>query len=265
MKDYATIALSSGDHKMACLFWDFIVPFHSFDNVPEVVRLPFHLPDDNFVKLVKENYSPNQFDRFQNEWVHSTYKYLLEKGIKTVPLFSFSDSYNRYFDSGSSQAIEIHVTRLPIIDTSLLEWDQLLEIKTDSRSLAKLRRLRTFLFERYKNKDDQYVQDSILKTLNDYHETCRRHGITTTLSTLQLLLDSKSLIGALGISLLGVLSGNPAATAISLAGGSIIEIGKMSIHIAEKKLEFESFKSNHELAYLIDIQTATTDKVVADR
>jgi len=95
MKKYATIALSSGDHKMACLFWDFIVPFHSYDDVPKELRLPLHLPDDKFDKFVKESYSPNRFDQFQNEWVHSTYNYLLKQG---KPI-SISAAYQQHISS----------------------------------------------------------------------------------------------------------------------------------------------------------------------
>ncbi len=77
------------------------------------------------------------------------------------------------------------------------------------------------------------------------------------LSTIAKILDSKSLLGSLGLATAAILTGNPFVVSVAVLSGSVIGLGKVAVHLAEKKLEI-STREGAEVDLLVDIRTKTT-------
>ena len=177
------------------------------------------------------------------------------RGISAVPLFHESSHFYNFLPEGESSALEIVISKIPVIDESKLSWEQVMEVREDSKSQNSLRRFRVFLANNYSDKTPEYVKDSILKLLDDYEAACQKHGLELASSTLKNVLNSKSLLSTLSIGAAALLLGQPGVAAASLLAGSAIEIGKASIDIAEKNVNFLSSQSANEVAYLATLKS----------
>jgi len=175
---------------------------------------------------------------------------LTTNGIRSAPVFRSVVGYETYLLPGSAEAVEISLINAPLIDTLNLEWSDILAIRRDKDFTRRLRNFRLFLNENYRGKGPGYVLDDLNRKLEEYEASCRRSGLNLILATLHQTLNSKSLLGALGIATIGVLTGNPIP---GLAAGIVVEIGNLSISVALRRLELSAGIAWSELAYLAEI------------
>lgn len=277
MKNDPVIAIApEPTQKMAALLFDYIIPMGSAGSVPEEIAFKYKtkigLPSTRLTKIdpiIKESIEKHK-DRLQtmsekdffafivkdvdNILIKRHHDLLFSNGIRSVPVFHSIQPYETYLGPGCKQAVELKLCNAEIIDTAELEWKHVADIRKDIDFKRKLRNFRMFLIEHYENKDEKFIVDDLSRKLDEYKDACKRHGLKLVLATLSKTLDSKSLLGSLGVVAAGVLAGNPFAIKAALAGGIVVEIGKMAIHIAQKRLEFEQNVSNAELSYLIEIE-----------
>jgi hypothetical protein len=150
---------------------------------------------------------------------------------------------------GKFQDPSLTLQQLQLIDAGKAEWKQIIEIRKDEASHRKLARLRLFLHEKYDGRSFSFVEDDISRRIEDYEQVCKKFGLQTTLSSLSLLLDAKSLQASLGSGLVAALFGGPAA---ALSAAAAVEIGKVAVHVAEKRHEMKSWQAGHELAYIFE-------------
>ena len=143
------------------------------------------------------------------------------------------------------------LTGLNLIDTKEADWRQIIDIRKDIESHRKLTRLRLFIHDNYSGRSFSYIEDSISQCLYDYEQIVKKFGFRTVLSSLSMLLDSKSLQTSISTGLIAGLFGGPL---IGLSTTAAIEIGKIAVNLAEKQHELKNWKSGHELAYLIRIK-----------
>lgn len=197
----------------------------------------------------------NETDNFLTSRFHQT---LTLHGVRSVPIFHKAVEYDNYMSAGNDETVEIKLVRAKVIDTSSLEWSQIIEIRRDSEFTIKLRNFRLFMTDNYSGKDALYIADDLARKLEAYREGCKMHGLELVTATLSKTLDSKSLLGSLTIATAAALAGKPLLLSAALACGTVIEIGKMAVHVAEKKLEFHRNQKNQELSYLIDIENTIT-------
>jgi hypothetical protein len=194
-----------------------------------------------------------QFDIFTQR----THEVLSKNNVRSVPIFNSVDAYNQYLPEGNSKAIEITLYNANIIDTSHLEWDHVLDIRSDKKFTQQLRNFRLFLIDNYQGKDKGYILDSLYKKIEEYEASCKRHGIQLVLSSISQTLDSKSFLGAIGIATAGILTGNPVIASLGVISGAAIEVGRVIVSVLEKKLEYDKNKSDVELSYLIQLEKKT--------
>lgn len=280
MKQEQSIALSTQDHKLASLFFDRIIPLHSRDTVPELVRFDLDEKPSNTdtdvdidpileiaMQLVREDKNAPQKGKAFLEYTANTtrnigavfYQQKLQSmGISSVPIYHSRAAYGASLISGTSGAVEITLSNVPIIDTELLDWKQILDVRKDEKFKRSLRKFRLFINDNYQGKDKNYIQDSLLEKIDAYEEECKKHGLTLVTSSLTQLLDSKSLLGTFGIAATALLAGSPAFAQASLIVGSAVEIGKIVLHVTEKQLEFKAPHS--EISYLFELKKLTSKK-----
>ena len=141
---------------------------------------------------------------------------------------------------------------LPMIDAQSAEWEQILELRKDSKAKSKLRRLRLFLHANYDGKPVSYVEDDLLSRIEEYDTTRRAMGFNAVVSSLGLLLNFKSIHAAAAAGLAAMLFGGPV---VGLSTAAVIEVGKFSVELARHRHTIREFEKGHQLAYLIDARS----------
>jgi len=274
----AVVAISGSDLKQAALFFEKVIPLHTSGEVPSEVRFDQSdlINEEEWLTLVNESISISQTqlemaseadiverpigevrrDYLHNRLMGHYHKVLTKAGVRSVPLFHSIPEFEGSFSEGEEEAVEITLVRAPLIDTSDVEWDQIVDIRSDEDFKRKLRRFRLFINDNYQGKEQSYILDSLLQKMEDYETVCRKHGLTLTISILSKVLNSKSLLGALGLTATAILLGNPGVATVGALSGAAIEIGKVCLHIAEKNLELDATMRNSEVALLMDVKKA---------
>lgn len=294
MKSETTIAISTQDHLYAALLFDRVLPLHSADSVPATIRYdgaatveaamnnidivalarfaqlykmrlngtkppdPVAV-DDWFRHQGDYEFTADMFLEFQNMLAFRYQKELAKVGVNSVPMFNSEASYKGATLSvpGEKQAFEITLVQVPVIDTSNLTWDQVLDVRSDKDFTRKARRFRLFFAENYTGKTAAYIRDSLAERVDEYEEACKRHGVKLVLSTISELLESKSLLGSLGLATAAILTGNPIVASTAALAGAAIELGKVVVRFADQKLDIDT-KEVGEVALLVDIKTKTS-------
>jgi hypothetical protein len=275
------IGISSEDHKLASLFFEKIIPLYTppGTHIPEELIFPITLSDEE--KFGKFQKTEGGFSKWWQDfkrtirtsdgkidyptvtkWVNvggniialDLHNYLNKKGIPSVPIFYTQQDYDSYLPNGTKESVEISLMRAPLIDTSNVEWKSILDIRKDKDFKRKLRNFRLFINENYQGKSPIYVRDSLEKKMEEYEDACRKHGLQLVLSSVSQTLDSKSMLGYLGLITVGIITGQPNIVSTTIIGGTIIEIGKITIQVTQKHFEYISSRQNTELAYLIKLK-----------
>ncbi len=301
MRDMPTVAVSAQDHKLAALFFDFVVPTHSSGTVPEEVKLQHpalaafgkgnadgevveateaaerevRVRSEEWVESVVAEVQPDQVSRLRrdglsdrriaaleiavnqirNRHTAAIHELLTDSGVRSVPVFRSSSAYDMFFEAGACEAVEVTLVNAPLIDTTNLEWKDILAIRRNEGFTRQLRDFRLFINRDYKGKTAGEVLDDLNKKLEDYERSCRANGLKLVLGTLRQMLDSRCLLSALGVAALGIVTGYSFE---GLVAGAAIEIGKVAISVADRKLSLDEKVRWGELAYLATIDSVAT-------
>lgn len=153
------------------------------------------------------------------------------------------------FDSFSESYACLALTQVPLIDTSAASWEQIWELRSDVDAISRLRRLRLFFFENYIGKPRDYIEDDLLRRLDDYEFARRKHGFDAVTAAFRILLDAKTLQAAAVASLTAALFGGPIA---SVSAGATVELGKLLLEVSTRRAEIKNLSASHDLAYLIE-------------
>lgn len=148
--------------------------------------------------------------------------------------------------------VSITLARLNIIDTSQTSWEQIAEFRKDAASIAKLRRLRIFVSSSYEGRDASYIRDDLETRIYDYEEEVKRWGFETKDSALSLLFESKSLKMVGAASFVAILYGAPIAAILGASGGAAIEVGKIALEVARKKVAMRKSLGGNPVSYLAE-------------
>ena len=185
-----------------------------------------------------------------NQFRSSLMKFLLVKQLGQFALLT-PNSYMQT-RAATMEDLTITLTRIPIISLRGASWEQITEFRKDGRNRHKLRRLRLFLFDNYVGKSREYVEDKLLLAIDDFEAAAQAHGFNLTTGTLDMVLNSKSLLGSAGLSVAALLLGSPITAGAMLVAGTAIEVGKIALQFATKMHAFKTLSHDHPLAYIID-------------
>ena len=177
---------------------------------------------------------------------------LSRAGFVNLPILISSSSLPS--KAATLDDITLTVTNLNLINFQNASWEQVLELRKDAASQAKLRNLRVFLHKEYIGKDVAYIEDHFQKSIDDYADAVRDHGFTTRMSTLSTLLSSKSLPATLGTTAGAILFGTPLQAVATGVVTSIYEIGKVAVEVAKHRHAFNKLKKDHPVAFIADAQ-----------
>lgn len=186
-------------------------------------------------------------------------KQLLENNIikrkASIPVLlpkQYYDLINKNLSTVANASLS--VATMDLVDTESLSWEHIADFKDDHESLIKLRRLRRFFSDNYSDKTRGYIEDDINLRIEDYHSACKKHGFELTTTTLGGILDSKTFLTSGVATVASVLLGEMNIASLIAAGGISIEIGKMSLKIANKQYHHNERMRKDDISYIIAAQ-----------
>jgi len=148
----------------------------------------------------------------------------------------------------------ISLMNLNLVDVYKTSWEQILEFRKDETSLKNFRRLKLFLYENYKDKPSSYIEDDILKRIEDYDDSISKWGFKTATSTLDSILSSKGLYASSTIAMISAFCEKPSLTALTGGATAVVALGKVGLKLFKAKREKIELKKDSPLAYLITAQ-----------
>lgn len=160
---------------------------------------------------------------------------------------------NEFEASSSSSATDALVTLsgIPIIDAARLTWDQIVEVREDSDARARLRRLRLFLHEHYAGKSQAFVEDDLLRRIDEFKDACKKHSLETKIAVMDTILSAKNLASATAATFL---SGFVGGIGPAVSAATILEIGQVSLTLLKRRSMFKNLRDENELSYVFHLQ-----------
>lgn len=148
----------------------------------------------------------------------------------------------------------ILLTGLKLIDTSDIQWRQIIELRNDKESLKKLRRFRTFIFKDYKDMPVSFIKDDILNRIELYETTVKSLGLKTRDSVMKIIFSSGSLVANTTATIVAAFSGIPLTIPLSLSIGSTFLFGNVGLELISYKRDILKFQQENPITYLMDIK-----------
>ena len=203
--------------------------------------------------------SQDEFDSIETRAEKAFFSFVNDFGLTActvdAPEISLTD------DSPPTEDIAVTLANLNLIDVEKTSWAHILEFRRSRDAREKLRRLRLFAFQNYGGCDRAFVEDDILRKLDDYSQTIAEWGFETRRGALTTLLSSKLLAGSLTGSVISSLMGQPLPAAISAIGGLTIEIGSIALSIQKRAFELRKLVRDSPIVYIHDAQKALHKEV----
>lgn len=141
----------------------------------------------------------------------------------------------------NKDAISICIQDFPSIKEDELSWEQVLEIRRDTKRIQQLKRFTTWVNRFFVNKSPVEIREIFESELNSYKSTLKEHGVKTAIGAFSTIVSSTSSIASIiakpDLFLLPMLS----ITAVSI---------NFSINTYFANLK----NRNNPIAYLYDIE-----------
>jgi len=217
----------------------------------------------DFIKI-NEEIDSNTFDKnifLDNLMITATTAYYRGKGLYTVPVLENTDSPNWMRGNNLEDGIELALLDIPLVKNKNMEWEQVYEVRKDRNSIEQLRNLRLFLDGLDHKKGKDYVQDILLKKIENYENSAKKHGFKLSKGPLKAMLNLKHIPKLLSYGVCALIS--PGMTSIEAVmaglssaeiGGAIKEIGDISISLKEQKV-LKGLEGEHkDIEYLVSIK-----------
>lgn len=286
--------ISLGDYKQAALYFENVIPFSFYlQEMPKIYKLkeqdmiehvrsikidsiiPLELQNDDFMErlegmniLMFKSMLAFSDDPKVSELLHEmewTRQEILDELSETGPSFM-----SRYKLNGlpydvletsnqqlkSRESVLISIPNMSFINTDDLSWEKVLEFRNDKDSLAKLRLFRTFVFDNYRDKPKSYIEDDILRRVDDYNDTIKKWKFNTFHGCLQSALTSKNMAGAMSGSFLSVLMNAPLTAVLSGVAGASIEVGKTVLEISKCKVNLRETLDQNPVSYIAEVNNS---------
>lgn len=147
------------------------------------------------------------------------------------------------------------LSNIPLIDTSSVDWETIIDIRNNQDAKRKLTNLRLFMHKNYVGKSKEFIEDDLSEKIMEYENICRDYRIETKISMLSSLMHSKSILAMAVTSVFAILVNEPMVASTAMLSGVSLEIGKICLEAAKRKHAFHVLERNHELAYIIDCKS----------
>jgi hypothetical protein len=134
-----------------------------------------------------------------------------------------------------------------IIKVDSLDWKQIMEFRRDREAREKLRRFRLFASANYVGKSKAYVEDDILRRMDEYEAIVKQWRFETVEGAYNMLFSPKMLGTGAG-ALLSNLFGAPLPAV--LMAGAAIELGRFAIYLSKQYFTLRKTLKENPVSYL---------------
>ena len=202
---------------------------------------------------LREKSQNSELDKYHVKAVAELFNLLSAKSL-LAPLRwnSSTEDDVRITSTRTVDAVLLELSNLDLIDTSKTSWEQIIAFRADKQSARSLRRLVHFYRDSYEQKDASHIKDDIEIRIEDYQKAVESWGFETVTGSTSLVLDSKSIIATGGMAFTAAIFGAPSLSIASMGAGAAIEIGKLAIHIAQRKHGLRQLLADNPIGFIID-------------
>lgn len=171
-------------------------------------------------------------------------------------IYGSQDAFERRFQPGDYEVLALAISNLPFISESSLEWEQVLEVRSDEKARKSLRRFTNFADANFAGLSGADILYRLSERYADYKAALKKHGLAVTLGYLEILYDLRSTAtAALSAAALHVVGLNDAMALLPgvslVVGEAAVKVAKKKIDLAEKRETLE--EKNPEVAWLAQI------------
>ena len=209
------------------------------DGMPVDVLMPRN--DELIYSLIEESYINNE-SGIRDEFL----EVMKPLGVVATPVVA--EHKNLLNEHKTIGDISVTISGLNLIDVAETEWEQIVEFRKDKDAVKDLRRLRTFLFDNFKDKPREYIENKILTELDKYQNMLKSQGFKTFTGAISSVFDAKTVTAAGVTAITSAFLGEPI---IGLTGAAVIEIGKFGVQVAKDLYALREMKHDHPLAYIV--------------
>jgi hypothetical protein len=114
----------------------------------------------------------------------------MDVGIAPTPTYESMPLFYTDFHPGLKTAYDAALSNLPLVDTTQVGWEEILEFKRDPEAVRKYRDLKLWLHYALKAESIDHATNLIAQKIEDYAWSLRKHGLKRRSGHLR-----KSLIG----------------------------------------------------------------------
>ncbi|MDB5271959.1 MAG: hypothetical protein JWO58_326 [Chitinophagaceae bacterium] len=114
--------------------------------------------------------------------------------------------------------------------------------------------MKLFVQDNYTNKPINYIEDDILKRIDDYNDSISKWGFETTIATFESVLSSKGLYTSSTIAMLSKLFDNPGLAALSGGSAACIALGEIGLKVFKAQNDKINLRKDSPIAYLLTAQ-----------
>lgn len=175
------------------------------------------------------------------------------RGIGSTPTYNSRLLFSWDFKPGQKLSYEAALNNIPQFSDDSVEWNQILEFRSDKEARRKYRDLRHWLLYVLQCSSVDEATELIAQRIEDYAWSLRKHGLKTALGTFTQMFDWKQ--SALTIAAAGVAGtvGGPALSAI--VSGTLVA-AKVGASLIERRIDLGDVERGpgREVAILYDIR-----------
>ena len=221
----------------------------------------------DFVDLHQDQIDNENFDAeafLDNLMISAATAYYRQKGLYTVPVLENVKSPNWVRGNSLEDGVELALLDLNLVDGATIEWEQVKEVRDDKKSEKQLRNLRLFLDGLDIEKGKDYVQDLLMKKVENYEIAAKKHGFQLSKGPLKALLSMKqlprlALYGIYGLcSLIDPSLTTPSGLVTALGAGELVtafqEFGGFAVSVKEQQVMKELDGEHKDIEYLVSIK-----------
>jgi hypothetical protein len=175
-------------------------------------------------------------------------------GVTVIPSFADNKEFSTQYGKGEAVAYQAVLANLPVVNEDFLDWEQILQFRSDKEAVRKYRDLRLWLHHSLNAESVQHATYLISQKIDDYRWAIKKHGMQTVSKGLTQIYDWKDLATAGATStVVGALGGGPIVSALFAV---ITVVPKIAAWVIDRRVTLRDVErgKNKEIAIIYEAQ-----------
>jgi hypothetical protein len=169
-------------------------------------------------------------------------------GVDAVPIYHSFSSFSNEYKAGDYGVVMAYLENFQVVDEEKMDWQQVLEFRTDEASVLNYRRMIHWLDGSMVGKSETLIHDTLSLKLQAYDVACKKHGFKTRLGTATDIIAATS---AVGMAVFHQING-----LWELAAGIGVPIATVIIKsvISSLDIKYSKKEAQGEIAYICELE-----------